>query len=212
MHLSATPAWQTDRVELFLLEPEHVGAAYVRWLNDPEVMRFLESRFQAHTEASSREFVQRCLEDPQVLLLGIRSVATDRQHVGNIKIEQTHPPHRIGDVGILIGQREAWGHGIASDAIATLCEIARVQLSLRKLTAGCYESNVGSHKAFAHAGFVGDGVRRNHFLLDGKPENVLLMARWLDEAAPDHATSHAFEQLPASRNKPCASSPPPKRF
>ncbi|MCG3189250.1 MAG: hypothetical protein LKCHEGNO_01541 [Burkholderiaceae bacterium] len=180
MQLERSAHWRTDRIDLFLLKPQHVDAAYVAWLNDPLINRYLESRFVVHTLDSTRAFVQRCLDSPQTLFLGVRSSALAGRHVGNIKLAPIDARHGLGEIGILIGDRSAWGQGLASDAIAALANIAKHQLGLRKLTAGCYASNVGSRKAFAKAGFETEGERRAHFLLDGHPETLMLMARWLD--------------------------------
>jgi RimJ/RimL family protein N-acetyltransferase len=179
MKLEPTSSWRTDRIELFLLEPQHVGPAYVAWLQDPEINRYLESRFAIHTEQSTREFVRDCLGDDRTLFLGIRAVAFGALHVGNIKIGPMDSRHGLGEVGILIGERSTWGHGIATHAIRAVADIARDQLGLRKLTAGCYASNVASCRAFERAGFEIEGRRRDHFLLDGHPEGLVLMGRWL---------------------------------
>jgi RimJ/RimL family protein N-acetyltransferase len=79
----------------------------------------------------------------------------------------------------MIGDRDSWGQGIAPESIALLARIATDELGLRKLTAGCYASNVGSARAFAKAGFVQEGRRTAHFILDDQPEDLLLMARFL---------------------------------
>lgn len=179
MHLDATPDWRLGDVELFLLEPELVSAAYVGWLNDPRVNRFLESRFVTHTLEGTREFVRQCRADAGTLFLGIRSHALDGRHIGNVKLAPIDRRHGLGEIGILIGEPDAWGRGVASSTLAILKTIAQRQLGLRKLTAGVYISNVGSRKAFERVGFIVEGTRRAHFLLDGQPEDMQLLATWL---------------------------------
>lgn len=179
MRLEPRPRWRSDRVELFLLQPEHVGPAYVGWLNDPEVNRFLESRFAVHDEDGTRAFVASVLASDHSVILGIRSPALGRQHVGNIKLGPVDHRHGLGDVGILLGEKAAWGRGLASAAIAQLSDIAHEELGLRKLSAGCYASNGGSLRAFEKAGFAIEGRRPQHFLLDGHPEDLLLLGRIL---------------------------------
>lgn len=185
MKLQASPAapWQDERVELFLLEEADVSPAYVGWLNDPLVNRFLESRFAFHDEASTRAFVGACLADANVLLLGIRNRMLDGRHVGNIKLGPVDRRHGLGEIGVLIGDREAWGSGIATSAISLLCGIAVQQVGLRKLTAGCYASNVGSERAFLKAGFSIEGRRQRHFLFEHGAEDLVLMAFWPQSAA-----------------------------
>ena len=152
MRLAPSPRWRSDSVELFVLEPGHASDEYVGWLNDPAVNRYLESRFATQDLDGVRAFVAAMLADPKALFLGIRSVALNR-HVGNIKLGPIDRNHGLGEVGILIGNRSAWGRGIASAAIARLADIAKYELGLRKITAGCYASNAGSTRAFEKAGF-----------------------------------------------------------
>ena len=79
----------------------------------------------------------------------------------------------------MIGASDVWGQGIASRAISLLMNIARDELDLRKLTAGCYASNVGSQKAFLKAGFQVECRRKGHFLSDGELEDLILMGCFL---------------------------------
>jgi ribosomal-protein-alanine N-acetyltransferase len=183
MRLDLAPLNRGSHVDLFLLTPDDVSEQYVSWLNDHEVNQFLESRFQSHTLASTRAFVAEALASRDNLFLGIRTrPAVDSpsgRHVGNIKLGPINEHHRTSEVGILIGDRAAWGRGVATAAIATLCDISRIQLSLRKVTAGCYAANVGSQRAFEKAGFAVEAVRKQQVLLNGVPEDVVLMGRCL---------------------------------
>lgn len=179
MRIAPTSHFKGDTVELFLLEASGVTHDYVDWLNDPETNRYLESRFFPHTLDSTLQFVERCLTCSSTLLLGIRSIDLLGKHVGNIKVGNIDMHHGLGEIGILIGDKSAWGKGIASQAIRLMINVARDQLGLRKLTAGCYASNVGSKKAFLKAGFIIAGERKAHFLLEGKTESFVLMDYFL---------------------------------
>ena len=175
--------WRNDKVELLLLDESHVTENYVNWLNDTEVNRFLESRFVRHTLDSTREFLREVRNSSHSLMLGIRSLALDGRHVGNIKIGPIDRHHALGEIGIMIGDREAWGQGIARAAISAMANIARDELNLRKITAGCYSGNVGSQRAFERAGFALEAVRPRHFILDGKECDLLLMSCHLDRSS-----------------------------
>jgi ribosomal-protein-alanine N-acetyltransferase len=179
MWMQATSRWRTSLIECFVLEPKHATDAYVGWLNDPEINRFLESRFAVQDIDSVRTFVARALADDRTLFLGIVSHELGR-HVGNIKLGPIDGRHGLGEIGIMIGDRRAWGRGIGTEAIRCIADIAKHELGLRKVTAACYASNVGSARAFEKAGFHLEGTRAQHCLLDGRPEDVLLMARMLN--------------------------------
>lgn len=174
--IAPTDRWSDGTVTLFVLTEAHASEQYVGWLNDPDIARYLESRFARHDLSSTRSFVSSQHAHPGVLFLGIRS-ETLGWHVGNIKLGPIDRQHLTGDIGIMIGDRAAWGQGIASRAIRIICEIAQHELGLRKVTAGCYASNVGSERAFARAGFAIEGRRPAQFLLDDAPEDLILMGR-----------------------------------
>jgi ribosomal-protein-alanine N-acetyltransferase len=184
MRFEIPPAPGDTQVELFLLEPHHVTEQYVAWLNEPTVNRYLESRFCAHTEESTKAFVASVLDSPDNLFLGIRcrrgSGALKTAHVGNIKLGPINWQHRTGEVGLLLGDRAIWGQGMASTSIGLLCGIARTCLRLRKLTAGCYASHIASKRAFEKAGFTVEGIRKEQFLLDGRPEDAVLLGLRLE--------------------------------
>jgi [ribosomal protein S5]-alanine N-acetyltransferase len=180
MYLDRTSLWTSDFIEMFVLQPSDVSSSYVSWLNNSVVNCYLESRFSTHEIESTRTFVEKCLIDPTTLFLGIRSLEFGHKHIGNIKLSPIDQYHKRGEVGILIGETEVWGKGIASQAISMLIEIAKKELCLRKLTAGCYASNLGSQKAFLKAGFHIECQRKDHVLLNGQPEDVFLMAYFID--------------------------------
>lgn len=173
------PPTQTERISLFILKPVHVDERYLSWLSDPYVNRYLESRFTSHSLESTRQFVNDCLDRNDTILLGINDKALGGKHVGNIKLGPIDKNHGLGEIGLLIGEKQAWGQGIGTDAIELVIALARDVLGLRKLTAGCYGSNIGSKKAFMKAGFVVEAQRERHYLLDGNSETLVLMARWV---------------------------------
>jgi ribosomal-protein-alanine N-acetyltransferase len=183
MYFDITPFNQGSPVAFFLLTPDHVSEQYVSWLNDRAVNQFLECRFHSNTLASTRAFVAEALASRDNLFLGIRASLTGDdpygRHVGNIKLGPINEYHRTSEVGIMIGDSAAWGKGVATAAISMLCDISRTQLSLRKLTAGCYAANIGSRRAFEKAGFAVEAVRKQQLLLNGVLEDEVLMGRCL---------------------------------
>jgi RimJ/RimL family protein N-acetyltransferase len=146
----------------------------VSWLNASEINQYLECRFVTHTVESTRAFVATTLASPNNVFLGIKCRLLDR-HVGNIKLGPINQHHGTGDIGFLVGDKAACGRGVATSAISMIVEIARNQLNLRKLTAGCYASNGGSRRALEKSGFVIEGIRPAQVLLNGIPEDVVVM-------------------------------------
>ena len=176
MRLKRNSRWEDECVSLFQLEPSHVSDAYLGWLADSQINRYLESRFSSHDRASVEAFVRSMIESPNNILFGIHDRRLNR-HVGNIKLGPIDRHHGVGEIGIMIGDCAAWGRGIGSSAISRIVEIATHDLGLRKLSAGCYATNVGSKRAFEKAGFAIEAVRTAHYLLDGQPEDAVLLGK-----------------------------------
>ena len=87
--------------------------AYVRWLNDAEVTRYLECRFrQWWTEGQAREYVAEqnskpwvefrriCLEDGTCI--GTIKVEAEPNHVSLLRFFLTHSTSRLREGGIFI--------------------------------------------------------------------------------------------------------------
>lgn len=163
----------TSRIYIAPLTEVHCTEAYVAWLNDPAVSRFLETRHQVQTLESVRSFVAAVNARDNEHLFGI--FRRDQLHIGNIKVGPIHPFHRVGDVSLFIGQRDCWGRGYATEAIVALSDLAFRQLGAEKLSASMYAENRASTRAFEKAGYVHEGVRRDHYVLNGVRSDVVLM-------------------------------------
>lgn len=146
------------------LRPGDVSQDYADWLNDPETVKYLESRYMRHTLDSCTAFVKQAYESDSEALFGIFQ---NDIHVGNIKIGNIHPMYRRGDVGLIIG-KPYWRRGIGKLAIALTEEIAFSQLKLHKLYAGAYKENIGSIHAFLHNGWSIAGEMKEHYMVDGR--------------------------------------------
>lgn len=191
MELQATSRWRREALSLFLLDEADVGETYVQWLNDPRVNRFLEVRFAPQTLDSTRDFVRSCRESSHSVLWGLRAAALGGRHVGNIKLGPIDRQHGLGELGLMLGEPESWGRGLARTAIDMVCEIGTHELGLRKFTAGCYAKNIGSERAFLAAGFHVEARRPAHFLLDGQLEDLVLLARFAFDPAAAAASRPA---------------------
>jgi len=163
-----------ERLYLREVRPSDVNENYYRWMNDPEITRYLESRFFPNSMESLREYVMTKLADKDTIFLAI-ILKDGHRHIGNIKLGPINWIHCVGEIGVLIGERNYWGKGYAPDAIRLVVDYAFRVLNLHKLTAGCYEENKGSIKAFQKVGFVIEGVRKQHYYCNGEFTDSILM-------------------------------------
>ena len=59
-----------------------------------------------------------------------------------------------GELGVVIGEKDYWGKGIALEAVTLACGAALRELNLKSVFAEYEEGNVGAQKALEKAGFV----------------------------------------------------------
>lgn len=167
---------EAERMRLRTLKPEDADGDYPSWVHDEEVTRFLEIRHNPPDRESCRDFIGVCRDAPNTLFLGMFLKDASQAHIGNIKLEVIPRDYR-GEIGLVIGVKEAWGKGYATEAIAALSSYAFDELKLHRLHAGCYASNVGSERAFLRAGFEREGVLKQHRWMETCWEDEILLGR-----------------------------------
>lgn len=164
----------TQRMYLREVRPSDVNERYYCWMNDPEVVRYMESRFYPNSIESLKKYVEEKVGDNNNVFLAIILKDGDR-HIGNIKLGPINWIHRIADVGIMIGEKDCWGKGYATEAIMSITKYAFETLNLHKVTAGCCEPNQSSLNAFKKAGFFVEGVRKEHVYCGNAYINTIVM-------------------------------------
>lgn len=170
------PRLQGERLHLRAVRPEDANERYVGWLNDPEVNRYLEVRFTRQTLVGVRAYVAEMAEDPSYAFLAIVLNEGDR-HVGNIKLGPINSAHRFADIGIVIGEKDCWGQGYATEAISLATRFAFETLDLHRLEAGAYAPNMGSAKAFLKAGWKEEGREAAKWAVNGEFVDGIRVAR-----------------------------------
>ncbi len=177
--ISTEERFEGDRVTLRLLTLADCNEQYVAWLRDPEVNRYLETRWTEQTIDTVVAFVSALMEDPLNYLFAI--VENDGgAHVGNLKIGLINVPHGYADLSYFIGARECWGRGYASDAIALASAIGFGRLGLHRLQAGLYERNLASARSLVKAGFQYEARFRRQLVGPEGFEDHVWYARFSD--------------------------------
>jgi RimJ/RimL family protein N-acetyltransferase len=153
------------------LDDSHAGEPYLGWLRDTEVTRYLEARFTSYDRERLAAYIRAENERANAVLFGIFRKPQGRL-IGTIKLSQIRPEHRHCVVGLMIGDKSAWGRGYGTEAILMACGYAFETLRLHKVGAGCYSNNSASVRAFEKAGFR----------LEGRlPEDRMSEQGWIDK-------------------------------
>jgi len=146
---------------------------WYNWFNDPEVTRFMNKGIFPNYIDAQEAYLKSMTDNVKNLQLAICQKKNNTL-VGLVGIHMIDWVHRHGDVSILIGEKDFWGKGIASEAINLIVDHAFNKMNLNKLTAGMVRQNIGTQKSFENNGFVLEGTRREQFHLNGKYQDVLM--------------------------------------
>ena len=158
-HFADLPILETERLFLKPLSREFLSEKYVSWMNDEEVIRYLESGGN-YTKAKLEDYLAEVEKHPKYFWAII--MKESGEHVGNIKIDPIHPIHQFGEYGIMIGDRNVWGKGIAKEASTEILNYSFKTLQLRKINLGVLSSNTLAISLYEKLGFEQEGRFKNH--------------------------------------------------
>lgn len=170
--IKATPL-ETERLILLPLTKKHATEEYVGWLNDPEVYKYLETGGD-YTLAKLDAFLEE-VEKKNIYFWGIH-IKENLKHIGNIKIDPVNTKNKLGEYGILMGDRSEWKKGYAKEASICIIDFCFQVIGLRKVTLGVMNDNTAAVQLYYNLGFKTEGVYEKHGIYGGKYCNCIRMA------------------------------------
>lgn len=176
MPATPLPELRTNRVVLRAMQPSDIGPWHVAWLNDPEVVRWSNQRFVAHTQDSCERY--RAGFDGSANLYASARLADSGEPIGSLTAYR-NLHHGTADIGILIGERRLWGQGYGFEAFALLSAWLAVTPGLRKLSCGTLACNHGMISIAERCGYHREAVRSAQELVDGEPVDIVHFARFV---------------------------------
>lgn len=167
----------TTRFKLQTLDSSFISESYLSWLNSEEINQYLETRYSQQTVESLTSFVQLMLSSENSILLAIVDKEAG-QHIGNIKLGPINSAHNSAPLGLVIGESDWWGKGVAKEVISALTDWGFGVLGLDKINAGSYASNIGSIRAFLACGYQEEGRQIAQVTLaTGNRDDVVLLGK-----------------------------------
>ena len=161
-----------ERVRLVPSEASiHLDQALV-WFNDPEVSRYLDQS-NGLTRKQAEAFFDRMAVSRETDLHW--AIETEEfGHVGFIALHQISWPNRSAHGGLVIGDKRAWGLGIATDAVRVRTRFAFGQLGLHRIDG--HSMNPAMVRVYEKCGYVREGVARQVRWRDGRWHDVVLVS------------------------------------
>jgi RimJ/RimL family protein N-acetyltransferase len=173
-----TPFLVGSAVYLRPLEKED-ARTIVPWFNDAEVTRFTR-RYRPLTLAEEEEYLRRLPDSTTELGLGIALRGDDRL-VGVTGLHDVDLRNRHAQLGIVLGDKAAWGKGYGTEATGLVVRHAFDTLNLNRVWLLVYEYNARGIRAYEKAGFKAEGRLRQDTFRDGRYWDTIAMGLLRDE-------------------------------
>lgn len=142
-------------VSLHPLERRHLEATRA-WANDPALARLL-GRARPVSEAEHEQWFAALGERRDCAYFAVEANA-DGRHLGNVWLWEIDPRHRKAEVRIVLGEADAQGRGLGSEALRLISDHAFGPLGLHKIYSHVLGFNPRARRAFEKAGFAVEGV------------------------------------------------------
>lgn len=150
-------------------------ASLRRWVNDPEVTRYLSYVFvKPQTALNTEQFLQGILSGKNDGYFFVIADRETQEYYGQIDIFRVDTLGRCGEIGLVIAPW-AWHKGYAREALGLIERFAFEQINLNRLYLEVFAENTRARDAYRAAGFTEEGVLREHVFKNGRYRDLVQM-------------------------------------
>ena len=142
----------TERFQLKSLTTKDVTEKYLSWFNQSkEIEKYISFAQKCEGIDSLMQYVKDKKDREDVLFL--RIFCSLGQHIGNIKYEPIDLKNKTATMGILIGDKEWRGKGVASEVIKISGKYLKNNYGIKYIDLGVDKSNARAISAYEKINF-----------------------------------------------------------
>ena len=163
---------------LWPIERQDLNKNYI-WANDLELTRWAGATPLPRSSQDLEQWFRNLGLNPEQHIFAIKT--HNGEYLGNIEFRGLDLRCGNAEIGILIGERSAWGKGVGTEAIRTLCNFGFGELRLHRLYARVLALNARAAHLFAKCGFTLEGTERQAYFQNGRYLDVQIWGLLEDE-------------------------------
>ena len=150
-----------------------LAAVYLRWISDREVIKYLMTQTPI-TLVKEKQWVVKKLKDKTSLDW---TIWVGARPIGNVGLRLSEGG-KVVNIGIFIGEKDAWGLGFATETFNLLIRYVFTVLKAARLELTVHTENVRAVKCYESLGFKLEGTMRDkHYnLITKRLEDVMMMS------------------------------------
>jgi RimJ/RimL family protein N-acetyltransferase len=136
----------------------------LKWFNDPEITATLKLNLGI-SRRQEEQFFER-IEAQGGSAFHWAILDETERHIGFISLHEINWRHRWASGGLTIGERSAWGHGYATDAVRARTRFAFDDVGLHRIEG--HTMNPAMERVYVKCGYRHEGVARRKFWRGGR--------------------------------------------
>ncbi|NRA62045.1 MAG: GNAT family N-acetyltransferase [Psychrobium sp.] len=158
---------ESPLVKLRSLEVDDVNEFH-QWSCDREVTQFsLSSYAYPQSKADISQWLSNINSSSKTVSFGICCSETG-ELIGYAGIASISSLNRCGEYFILIGNKDYWGIGIATEVTMMITHYGFNALGLHRIELTAFDVNPAAIRAYEKAGYVHEGIKRESGYRNGK--------------------------------------------
>jgi len=142
-----------------------------RWINDPEVNKYVEGYLPMTKEAEA-EWIDRMSKNEDIILA---METLEGRHIGSMGMHNIKWKDRTATTGAMIGEKDCWGKGYGTDAKMIFLNYAFNTLNLRKISSSVFSFNKRSIAYSLKCGYEVEGVLKRQKFVNGRYYDEVLL-------------------------------------
>ncbi len=150
---------------------------FTEWFNDEEVVENLQFAVQNIGLNSQKNMLEMLSKKHWYAIIN----KYDDKLLGDCGLVSIDHLHRVGEIGICIGNKKFWNQGYGEEALRLLLSYSFNYLNLRNIMLEVYSTNERAINCYKKLGFKEIGRRRNAILLKQKEHDIVFMDLLNDE-------------------------------
>lgn len=163
--------FEGKRVILRPVHPENDLPMYLKWLNDSEVVRYIQA-VPPVSLYEERDYLQKLHTKKDDVIFAIETVKSPK-FIGAIGLHGINRRDMHATTGSVIGEKDCWGKGYGAEAKMLLLYHAFYNLNLRRISSSVIAFNERSQNCLLKTGYNPEGVRRDMSFREGRYWDLL---------------------------------------
>lgn len=163
-----------SRIYLRALELEDYQVT-INWRNDEDIQNMVGGPKYFVSVEKEKEWLRNAIFSNDRIVLGICLKENDKL-IGTVNIQEFDWINRSCHVPVLIGDKDEWSKGYATEARMMALRYAFYERNMNRVWATILDTNIASVKMNEKCGFKQEGVLRKSVFKDGVYHDQILMS------------------------------------